>query len=210
MSAGAHPQRASVYAREVEREWSRMLDRPVVLSPKDWALISDWHEREIPLNLILESMRHAAEHPRGRSAPRNLAYIAPAIEEAWRVVLDGRLRPSETPTRPSTIDPAEAWRHRLRIETADSPLGRLLDELLAAYEAGGPTEWLDARLNEQLITCVSEAVLRSATDQVSAELAPFSERMDAATLDRTCRSAIVDRLRRTLDLPVLGQGSTAR
>jgi hypothetical protein len=185
-----------------------MLDRPVVLSPKDWALISDWHQREIPLTLILESMRHAAEHPRRRSAPRNLAYIAPAIEEAWRVVLDGRRGAPEAPARPSTFDPGDAWRRRLEIETGDSLLGQLLSELLTAYEAGEPTETLDARLNERLITSVTEALLRSATDEVNAELAPFMERMDAATLDRTCRSGIVDRLRRALDLPVLGRRRT--
>jgi len=207
MNAAGRPPGASVYAREIEREWSRMLDRPVVLSPRDWALISDWHEREIPLALILESMRHAAEHPRGRRPPRSLAYLVPGIEEAWRVVLDGRRgTPEQLPPPVRPIDSVDAWRRRSEIETVDSSLGRLLDELLAAYEAGDPAEVVDERLNDRLITSVSEDLRQRIAEQVEATLTPFRERMDAATLERTRRSAIIDRLRRTLDLPVLERG----
>jgi hypothetical protein len=181
-----------------------MLDRPVVLSPKDWALISDWHSRRIPLTLILEAIRYAAEQPSRVGTPRNLAYVAPAVEEAWRVVLDGRRRPLE-PATPSRADPADAWRRRREAETGDSPLGRLLDELLTAHEAGKPARVLDSRLDEWLLTSASEDLLRTIRDQIDAELAPFVERMDAETFDRTRRSAIVDRLRRALGLPFLDQ-----
>jgi len=205
MSAGPSGPRASVYAREIERRLSRILDRPVVLSPKDWALISDWHARQIPLTLILESLRYAAEQPSRRGAPRTLSYVAPAVEEAWRVVLDGRRRPLEPTTRPATDDPLGAWRLRREAEIGSSSLGRLLDALLTAHDAGEPAEALDSRLDERLPTSVPEDLLRVTCDQVDAELAPFVERMDAATLDRTRRSAIVDRLRRALGLPFLDQ-----
>jgi hypothetical protein len=179
-----------------------MLDRPVVLSPKDWALISDWHARSIPLPLILEAMQHEAERPGRRSPPRNLAYLAASVEEAWQVVLDGR-RASPVPRiAPSPNDPVEAWRRRLDAEEAGSALHVLLSELLEAYRSGVPAETVDRGLDERLETSVSEALLDATREQVDAELAPFADRMDDATLDRTRRAAIVDRLRRALHLPI--------
>jgi len=203
MIAGAGSPRPDAYAREIEREWSRLLDRPVVLSPKDWALISDWHARAVPLPLILESMRYAATRPGGRSAPRNLGYVAPAVEEAWQVVLDGRRAAPDSLPRPPTGDPVDTWRTRLEASGVESSLRRLLSELLRAYETGEAAEAIDLRLNESLETSVSEDLLVATRDQVDAELAAFVERMDAATLARTRRAAIVDRLRRALDLPFL-------
>lgn len=202
MSAEAGSPRPGAYAREIERRWSRMLERPVVLSPKDWALISDWHARSIPLSLIVESMRHSAESPGRRAAPRNLAYIAAAVEEAWEVVLDGRrasLPPAPAPLR----DPVEAWRRRLDAEDVGSALHELLFELLTAYENGEAAETIDRRLDERLRTSVDADLLRATLDQVDTELAPFAERFDDATLERTRRAAVVDRLRRALDLPFL-------
>ena len=60
------------YAREIEKHWTALLERPVVLGERDWRLISDWHAREIPLGLILEAMEHLGETlPRKRRKPRN-------------------------------------------------------------------------------------------------------------------------------------------
>ena len=203
MNAGVGSSRPDAYARAIERAWSRILDRPVVLSPKDWALISDWHARAIPLPLVLESMRHAAERPGGRSAPRNLGYIAPAVEEAWQVVLDGRRASSAPLPRPQSADPDKAWRARIETEGVDSTLGRLLGDLLKAYESGETPEAVDLRLNERLEASVSTEFRGAACVQIDAELAPFVERMDGAIFDRTRQAAIVDRLRRALNLPFL-------
>jgi len=202
MSAGAGSPRPGAYAREIERQWSRMLERPVVLSPKDWALISDWHARSIPLPLIVESIRHSAESPGRRAAPRNLAYIAAAVEEAWQVVLDGR-RASALPTPAPLRDPVEAWRRRLDAEGAGSALHGLLSELLDAHENGEAAETIDRRLDERLQTSVAADLLDATRHQVDAELAPFADRIDDETLERTRRAAIADRLRRALDLPLL-------
>jgi len=204
MNGGTGSPRPDAFAREIEREWSRLLDRPVVLSPKDWALISDWHAREIPLALIVESMRHAAERPSGRSAPRNLGYIAAAVEEAWQVVLDGRLaHPPAPPRRPPVADPVEAWRRCIASEDPESALRRLLSESLEAFEAGETAGAIDLRVNDELDASVSGELRAAIHDQVDAELAPFAERMDGPTLEKTRRAAIVDRLRRVLELPLL-------
>jgi hypothetical protein len=203
MSAAAGSARPDAYAREIEREWSRMLDRPVVLSPKDWVLISDWHARSIPLSLILESMRHTMERPGRRSPPRNLGFVSAAVEEAWQVVLDGR-RGTPIPETPTPlVDPVDAWCNRRDAERAGSALRSLLSRLLNSLEEGQKPQTVDRSLDESLETAVSDDLLGATRSEIDAELAPFADRMDDETLDRTRRTAILDRLRRALNLPIL-------
>ncbi len=78
------------YARAIERSWSRVVGRAVILSRRDWDRISAWHESGVPLELIKEAIDDVAEKPR-RRAPRSLAYVAPAVDEAWQVVREGRI-----------------------------------------------------------------------------------------------------------------------
>jgi hypothetical protein len=200
---------AAAYAREIEARWSRLLDRPVVLSPKDWVLISDWHARGIPLQIIDESILAAGERKRRSTAPRGLAYIAPSVEEAWRVVLEGRLTPTHSTATPGQLarSPIDLWRGRMREEPSGSRLRGLLKALLAAHEAGEIAETLEERFERALPDCVDGAWRRNIEERVDRELAPFLERMDQATLEETRRSAVLSRMRDELGLPSL-RGST--
>ena len=47
---------AGSYVRSIERVWNGLVERAVVLSPKDWALASDWFERGVPLELVTEAL----------------------------------------------------------------------------------------------------------------------------------------------------------
>jgi len=190
------------YAREIERVWSDLQGRPVVLSPKDWTLITEWHARGVPLSLIHDAV--AAVRENSREPPRGLAYLAPAVEEAFSLVLDGRRRaaPAAAPPREP---PIASWR-RFEREAEDSPAARLVRELLAALDAGEDPVALDGRLDRELPGVVGAAVRDEITSVVEAELAPFAERMAPAVLDETVRSAVVFRLRRRLGLPGLVQG----
>ena len=77
-----------LYARELERALSRIRERPVVLSPRDWEMVLDWHAREIPLGVILETLEEAGARARkrGSAGPRSLSYLASAVEEAWNLI----------------------------------------------------------------------------------------------------------------------------
>ncbi len=51
MSSAREPGTAG-YARAIERLWSELLERPIVLSPRDWNLIGQWYDRGIPFYRI--------------------------------------------------------------------------------------------------------------------------------------------------------------
>ena len=187
------------YAREIERAWSGLQDRPVVLSPKDWVLITEWHARGVPLSLIHDAL--AAVRESAREIPRSLAYLAPAVDEAFTLVLDGRRRPAPAPL-PEREEPLAIWRRFAR-EQASSPAGQLVGDLLAALEAGEDPAEVDARLDRELPGRVGPAALDAVTREVDTELAPFAERMAPAVLNETVRSAVVFRLRLRHGLPAL-------
>ena len=81
------------YARAVERMWSSLLERPAVLSPRDWALVRDWHVRGVPLQVIREAIDELAEacQKGRRRRPRGLAYVAAAVEEGCAAIREGRV-----------------------------------------------------------------------------------------------------------------------
>ena len=68
------------YARALEAALSRLNDRPVVFSERDWELATRWHRRGIPLGAVLEALESRRNRP-----PRNLGAISRAVEEQWDV-----------------------------------------------------------------------------------------------------------------------------
>jgi hypothetical protein len=197
------------YARAVERRWARLCDRAVILSERDWALIEDWHRRGIPVQIIQEAM-DAAEARRGKSRraprpPRGLAYVAPAVEEAWRTVLDGRIAKGGTPLPAGEPPPGgvQAWRRRLETEPGDSPLHRLLAALLEALDSGEAADAIDARLEREIVGAAPGPLRQRAEDEVGRELEPYVGRMTDDTLEATRRRAVARRLREWLALPGL-------
>jgi len=196
------------YARTVERRWVRLCERAVILSERDWALIEDWHRRGIPLQIVVEAIDAAEERRRrgrgGARPPRGLAYIAPAVEEAWRAVVEGRATAGGAAGDggPAAAG-AAAWRERLDAEPAGSPLRGLLAALLDALDSGEPAREIDARLDREVASAAPEALRREVEEEVAHELETYRGRMRRDTLATTRRCAVVHRLRVRLGLPRL-------
>lgn len=203
---------AGAYARAIERCWCDAVGRPVVLSPREWTLVSDWYERSIPLAIVEEAIQQtvARKSRRGAMAPRGLGYIAPAVEEAWGVVIDGRRVESASSGTPAGLRERTAlarWRQRLEQEPPGSALRVLLGELLEQHAAGTAPDELDRRLDLELVAAVAENLLRSTEKEVERQLAGFRERMESAVFEETRRRALAARLRRALALPEIGEAA---
>lgn len=199
MSGGSEAD-ARRYAREIERAWTRLLERPAVVSPRDWQRVQDWYERGIPLGIVLEALETA----RGRKGrpPHSMGYLAPAVEEAWRVVIEGRLGEGETGSAPQP-DPnaaVESWRRRSATERQGSALRALLERELKALADGGAVADAERRLELELLDAVEPERLAEVSAEVERELQRFRGRLDGQELERTRRRAVVDRLRRALAL----------
>jgi hypothetical protein len=192
-----------VYARAIERRWGEALGRPVVLSPRDWAWVADWHARSIPLSLVLDSIDALRDLQGRRREPRGLAYVAPAVEQAWTALVEGRrmradASPAEVPT------PLETLRNARDAAAVGSPLRVLLDSLLGDLARGGAPEEIDRRLDQILPSSVTDEVRLEAERELDRRLAPYRDRMDADVYARTKGVALVDALRARLRLARLG------
>lgn len=205
----SEPDRSAVsgYVRAVERRWSELSERPSILSPRDWTLVERWCQRGIPLQVIQEAIEATAERLRrpGAKPPKSLSYIAPAVEESWRVVLEGQLAGStaavkETPDRTGGIT---AWKSALAAAGPATRLGRLLADLLELQDAGTPAADLDTRLDDGILEATPASIRDAIRAELEAELAPYRGRMSLEEFESTVRKAWVRRLRTQLKLPAL-------
>jgi len=205
MTAGARG--PEVYARELERALSRVRQRPVVLSPRDWQLVLDWHARQIPLAVIQEALDEAAARARkrGSSGPRSLAYLARTVDEAWDVIRGGRLDSLDgtPPVSPSMADVREAWNHLRESSATDSPLAAWIGELLRRLDEGEAPEEVERDLEGTIVDHAPPELAERIRGEVATELAPFRGRIPPADMEATSRRAVVTRLRRFLGLPRL-------
>jgi hypothetical protein len=195
--------KAARYARAIERRWSELVGKPVVLSPRDWATIERWYAQGVPLEIVDDAMAATSEREQTGKRPRRLAEVAPLVEEAWAVILDGR-RATRDDVGPSPgEDPLGSWYRRKDREPVGSPLAVLLEELTRRFECGEDRHRLDAELDNRLLETVDSALRESVQREVDREVDPFRGRIPADRLDATRYHACVQRLRRRLDLPRL-------
>jgi len=207
----SHERELLLYARAIEKRWSGMLDRPTVLSPREWSRVRDWFERGIPLDIVedaIEEARQKARRGRGRP-PRSLGYLATAIEEAWAVVQQGRVPEPVAVDGPVPDEVPAAWQQVHDALPADSPLRRLLAELIEHLGQGADRLELDSRLDGELPDAVPRATRDEVERDVRQELAPFRGRMEPTVFDRTVAHALIDRLRRRFGLARLAARSGA-
>jgi hypothetical protein len=194
---------AARYARLIERRWSELQGKPIVLSPRDWARIERWFSLGIPLEIVGEAMAAVTERGATKKSPRRLAEVAPLVEEAWAVILDGRRAPRYEVGPSAEADPLSLWRRRKEREPVGSPLAVLLEELTDRFERGEDCHGLDEELDHRLVQTVDPALRDSVQREVDSDVEPFRGRIPADRLEATRRRACVDRLRRLLDLPRL-------
>jgi len=194
---------AACYARAIEQRWSAVLDEAVVLSRRDWSRIEQWYALGIPLGLIDEVIAEAAMPNRRGNRPRRLSDLAGHVEQAWAVVVEGRIATEGSTLAPGSVDPATCWEGRIEDEPAGSALAGLLEELLSRYRAGEAPSIVDEELDRRLGSAVDPLTDATVDREVERELAPYRDRLSAEQLAATRGRARVARLRRRLDLPRL-------
>jgi len=185
----------------------------VVLSPKEWTLVESWYERGIPLSIIEETIEHRAAGRRPRRPPRNLSYLAPAVEEAWGVIVEGRVGHPEIGADPARVEnesteALSCWRRVRRSKETAPAVRDLIDSLLAEAARGVDAAELDRRMDGALPEVAPRDLLSSLRQRTARQLENFRDRMTPEVLEATINRAVLAQLRRRLDLPRLASGGT--
>jgi hypothetical protein len=192
----------------VEGAWSAWLERPAVLSPRDFEHVRGWHARGIPLAVIRGAIDAFAAGRPSRRKPRGLYALAAAIEEEWVALTQGRIAPVAADatgggSAPVGEAPLCAWRRVAAAPDTPPALAALLARLLAAHAAGAAAHDLDPELDAALPGVVAAEVAAAVEAELDRDLAPWRERLPAPELARTRQRGRVERLRRRLGLPAL-------
>jgi hypothetical protein len=177
------------YFRAIEEEFLRRRGAPMILSPRDWALISEWQAQGVPLRIALQGIANVFDaFERRAPGPRrinSLSYCRQevlSLNELYRSLrAAGAGRPPAGGTGPAAAGPARAiGRHLGR-------LVRRLREAMARASASG----LDPLVPElaQAVTDlkrIRKEIAGGALDPSGLE--ESLRRLDDALLDRARRA----------------------
>lgn len=73
------------YFAEIERYFIQKRGRGLMLSPKDWQVMSEWKEGEIPLRVVLRGIDNAFNQKGSLKQEINfLAYCKKQVDECWQ------------------------------------------------------------------------------------------------------------------------------
>ncbi len=190
------------YVRAIEAAWSKIVGRPIVVSPREYAAIDAWRRRGVPLAIVLEVLNAESRRRTGR-LPRSLSSLRHPVEEAWSAVAGGRAAAGTPALFPPGPTAREAWGSALHSIPEATPLRALLERLLKAEGEGASPEALDAELDAALPEAVPRAERERETEEASRDLSGFRRRMSADEFRATLARALADRLRSSLALPRL-------
>jgi hypothetical protein len=190
------------YVRAVERAWSALLERPAVVSPREFQAIDGWRRRGIPLAVVLEVIRDFGKRRSGR-APKSLTALSRAVDEAYAAVTAGRAGPPPADARLPRSDALRAWETVLERCREGSPLHVLLTRFVSEAAKGESVHTIDAALDAMLPGAVPDEMLATATERTERALREFRRRMSDDEFRKTFVRALADRLRETLELPRL-------
>lgn len=173
------------YARAVERALSRGAGRPIVISPRDYALCERWAREGVPLAVVVTAIREA--RARGREVA-SLGPIARRVEETFAHVREGRLAGTSAAAAPVPAPSAS------RSDLPDA-IREIVDEADRRAANGASPESVDRFVDDALEAAAPAEAVAAAREETEIALRGHRGRMGPDALDRTRRRGIVDRLR---------------
>jgi hypothetical protein len=170
----------SGYYRTIAREFLRRRGAPLLLSPRDQAVIAAWEAKRVPLDVALEGIGRAFDGLRARGRPArdvSLAYCDRQVEAALAQHKDRAAgRRGAAGVRPDKRGRAlkEVAQARRGLGGEDEEMARLLDAALAVLAVDRPDEAtldrVDAEVEKVLWDRASEAEKRQAESEVRRDL----------------------------------------
>src|SRR5437870_3480955 len=75
------------YFRMIEEHFLQKRGNPMLLSPKEWALIREWYDAEIPEEVVLRAINRAFEKKEEDRKPLSLSYCGRLIKSEHKKYL---------------------------------------------------------------------------------------------------------------------------
>ncbi len=208
------------YFASAEAAFIRRRGTPFLLSPKDFALLTEWRALGVPIEAIEQGIDDAFSRREKRGVVgrvNSLSYCRDAILGAWErraetAVGRGSGRSAEEPDAPKALAAlaarlTEVVAARSELEAAVAPVLRSLARLSVSGKDAASVEDSLARLDKRLASAVDEALPLADREKldakVAAQLAGARVRLDDDAAEKTGRALRRRAIRDALGLPRL-------
>ena len=212
----------NAYFAAAEAAFIRRRGTPFLLSPRDFALLTEWRALGVPIEAIEQGIDEAFSRREERGAVgrvNSLSYCRDAVLAAWDRRAEtavgrgtGRARAPDEPDREMALSAlsgrlAEIASARPDLEPAIAPVLRSLARLAGSGRDAASIEDALSRLDKKLATVLDLALPAAEKaridEEVAAHLARARVRLDDETSARTARALRRRALRELLGLPRL-------
>lgn len=199
------------------------------MSPVDWALMEEWEEKGVPLNIVLSTIDELFDQvqadPKRSGSIRTLAYCKDAVEARYSTWKESMIGAPETEPEESSEETGTGAGMAGRLALLESSLveslpgldGSVRDAVSSASEniSGLSKDGSDADIEEVLDgldESIDEALFRSLGDEerktlrhkALEELGRRRTLMTDAALEQTIERMIRRELRKESGIPILG------
>ena len=215
------------YFTEIEDTFIRRRAKNLLLSPLDWALMEGWHERGVPLHVVLRAIETVFDSYDKNPQPRtikSLFYCREEIEAQYKEWTDSQVGKSaesgggetaqETHSREAVLEFLQHAIEKLRssknermkedFERACARLAELEQNLPEELSLVEPTLYdIESFIDRSLVTNADPAHLKNEKKEAAAQLKMYKSAMEAETYQKTFDLMLLKRLREEEDVPRL-------
>ena len=220
------------YFRLIEDHFVQKRGNPMLLSPKEWALIREWHEAQIPEEVVLRAIDRGFEKKKADEdqAPLSLSYFKRIVKSEYKRFLkaqEGAATKQETQETAANI---QEYLQKLRgnLEESEkqatakgnSSLADLLrgcretlsKEILQPLLQNPTTELqrvehqltaLEKEIEKVLLTTVSESQIDKLREDAMRELKSFEDKIELPVYQEMINRALIKSVRKLYNIPRL-------
>jgi hypothetical protein len=220
------------YYRVIEEYFLQKRGNPILLNPKEWALIRDWYEANIPEEVVLRGIDRALEKKDDEAKPSiSLMYCKRIVNSEYKRYLKSQegKDPSSFQTGPDAANVKEFLK-RLEIslgasssaaqESGNNALAEVLQEkrsvlnqkILNDFESNSSQDLqrvehqlttLEKEIEEVLLQTVSEERIKLLKEDAMRDLKAFQDKVELPVYQEMIRRSLIKSLRKLYSIPRL-------
>jgi len=218
------------YFQVIESHFLQKRGNPMLLSPKEWSLIREWYEAEIPMDVVIRGIDRAFENKKDEAdAITSLRYCRRLVKSEHKRYLKSLEGAASPTTNAESKNVAEFLQQLVSGLSESSGIAAQngnssLSQLLSQNSANIKTEILDPflakklndlqRVEEQLTTIekeieqvllptISEKQMEHLKEDAMRELKTFEDKLDLAVYQEMLRRTLIKSIRKLYNIPRL-------
>jgi hypothetical protein len=218
------------YFQVIESHFLQKRGNPMLLSPKEWSLIREWYEAEIPMEVVIRGIDRAFENKKDEAdAITSLRYCRRLVKSEHKRYLKSVEGAAAPTTNAESKNVAEFLQHlvaglsessNIATQNGNSSLAQLLGENSAKIQLQILEPFLAKHLNdlqrveEQLTTIekeieqvllptISEKQMEHLKEDAMRELKTFENKLDLAVYQEMLRRTLIKSIRKLYNIPRL-------